>query len=86
MIEKTVTVMNKAGLHARTAALFVTRAGDFTCDIRLVRNGKEANARSIMGIMSLGITRGAEITIKAEGEDAPEAVAALAAMVQAFAD
>lgn len=85
MIEKTVTVMNKAGLHARTAAQFVTRAGDFACDVRIVCNGKEANARSIMGIMSLGITQGAEITIKAEGDDATEAVAALTALVQAFA-
>jgi phosphotransferase system HPr (HPr) family protein len=86
MIEKTVTVTNKAGLHARTAALLVARAGDFACDIRIAKDGREANARSIMGIMSLGITQGAEIIIKAEGEDAPEAVAALAAMVQTFGD
>lgn len=86
MPEKTVTVTNKAGLHARTAAVFVQKAQEFACAISVIRDGKEVSAKSIMGIMTLGISQGTVITIKAEGEDSPEAVAALAQLVQAFAD
>lgn len=86
MPEKTVTVTNKAGLHARTAAVLVQKAQEFACDISIFRDGKEVSAKSIMGIMTLGICQGTVITIKAEGENAPEAVAALAQLVQTFAE
>ncbi|HBS92820.1 MAG TPA: phosphocarrier protein Chr [Firmicutes bacterium] len=86
MAEKTVTVTNKAGLHARTAAVIVQKAQEFTSDISIIRDAKEVSAKSIMGIMTLGISQGTVITIKAEGKDASQAVAALAQLVQAFAD
>ncbi|MDD2282571.1 MAG: HPr family phosphocarrier protein [Eubacteriales bacterium] len=86
MAEKTVTVTNKAGLHARTAAVIVQKAQEFTSDISIIRDAKEVSAKSIMGIMTLGISQGTAITIKAEGKDASQAVAALAQLVQAFAD
>ncbi|HBI55318.1 MAG TPA: phosphocarrier protein Chr [Firmicutes bacterium] len=86
MAEKTVTVTNKAGLHARTAAVIVQKAQEFTSDISIIRDAKEVSAKSIMGIMTLGISQGTVITIKAEGKDASQAVATLAQLVQAFAD
>ncbi len=86
MAEKTVTVTNKAGLHARTAAVIVQKAQEFTSDISIIRDAKEVSAKSIMGIMTLGISQGTVITIKAEGKDASQAVAALVQLVQAFAD
>ncbi|WP_018132088.1 HPr family phosphocarrier protein [Effusibacillus pohliae] len=81
MAEKTVTVNLRAGLHARPAALFVQQANKFTSEIFVEKAGKTVNAKSIMGIMSLAISKGSEITIKAEGSDAERAVETLAEMV-----
>ena len=75
--EKKVMITNKTGLHARPAAQFVQKAGKFDSKIEIVFEEKEVNAKSIMGIMSLGISQGTEITIRSEGEDAEEAVQTL---------
>jgi phosphocarrier protein len=72
--EKNVTIVNETGLHARPASQFVQKAGKFKSDIQIVFEDKEVNAKSIMGVMSLGIGQGKEITLKAEGEDEVEAV------------
>ncbi|WP_062354338.1 HPr family phosphocarrier protein [Bacillus kwashiorkori] len=77
MEEKKVVVKLKSGLQARPAALFVQEANRFSADIFIERDGKNVNAKSIMGLMSMAIGSGAEITIKAEGSDAKEAVEAL---------
>lgn len=82
MIERKVTVTNETGLHARPAALFVQAAQSFKSTI-LVKNGnKTADAKSILGVMSLGVTPGTTITILAEGEDAQEAVDALIHLIE----
>lgn len=81
MAQKQVTVALRSGLHARPAALFVQQANKFTCDIFVEKDGKSANAKSIMGVMSLAIGCGAEITIRAEGSDAERAVEELSEMV-----
>ncbi|GAX90789.1 HPr family phosphocarrier protein [Effusibacillus lacus] len=81
MAEKSVTVNLRAGLHARPAALFVQQANKFTSEIFVEKAGKTVNAKSIMGIMSLAISKGSEIKIKAEGSDADRAVETLAEMV-----
>lgn len=81
MAEKSVKVNLRAGLHARPAALFVQQANKFTSEIFVEKGGKTVNAKSIMGIMSLAISRGSQITIKAEGTDAERAVETLAEMV-----
>lgn len=81
MVEKQVTVNLKTGLHARPAALFVQEANKYTSEIQVTKGDKKVNAKSIMGIMSLAVAHGTEITISAEGSDAQEAVEALAAMV-----
>jgi catabolite repression HPr-like protein len=81
MVEKNVTVNLETGLHARPAALFVQEANRFSSEIWVVKGTKKVNAKSIMGIMSLAVSRGTEITIMAEGPDEEEAVRVLADMV-----
>jgi phosphotransferase system HPr (HPr) family protein len=80
--EKRVKVGLRAGLHARPAALFVQEANKFVSEIFVEKQGKSVNAKSIMGIMSLAISNGAEIVIRAEGADAETAVNRLAEMVE----
>lgn len=77
MVEKDVHVALKGGLQARPAALFVQEANRFSSDVFLIKNGKKANAKSIMGVMSLAVGPSASVTIAANGNDEGEAVAAL---------
>lgn len=81
MAEKTVTVGLSAGLHARPAALFVQEANKFTSEIFVEKQGKSVNAKSIMGIMSLAISHGTDVLIRAEGPDADAAVNRLTELV-----
>lgn len=74
MAEKTFKVTNDSGIHARPATALVNAAGRFNSEITLDYKGKSVNLKSIMGVMSLGIPQGVEITIKAEGNDADEAI------------
>ena len=81
-IEKSVEIKNRTGLHARPAAQFVQKAGQFESKINIIHDGKEVNAKSIMGVMSLGVGKGNKITIKAEGSDSKEAVQELIDFVE----
>lgn len=81
-LERTVTLRNKVGLHARPAALFVETAGKFPAEITVIKDGREVSAKGIIGLLSLGATSGTTITIRAEGEQAAEAVAALVDLVE----
>ncbi len=81
MVEVTVKLLNKVGLHARPAALFVETAKKFRSDIRVEKDGKEVDAKSILGILSLGAEYGSVITIKVNGEDADKALKALVKLV-----
>jgi phosphocarrier protein len=76
-------IVNKLGLHARAAAQFVSVAGRFTAAVDVERGGNRVNGKSIMGVMMLAASQGTRIRIEAEGEDAEEALAALAALVTA---
>lgn len=76
-MEKKFTIIDEMGLHARPATVLVNTAGKFASDITLEYNGKSVNLKSIMGVMSLGVPHGAEITVAAEGDDAAEALAAI---------
>ena len=80
--EKSVSVTNETGLHARPAAQFVQKASSFGSEINIIFEGKEVNAKSIMGVMSLGVTRDNEILIKADGEDESEALEELADFIE----
>lgn len=77
MAEKQFTVIDKAGIHARPASQLVNTANQFKSDIFLVYNGKDTNLKSVLGVMSLGIGNGESFSIRAEGEDAEKALAAL---------
>ncbi len=74
MPEITLTVNHPVGLHARPAALFVQTSKRFKSDIRIKHKDKETDAKSILGVLTLGASQGATVTIKAEGEDAEEAL------------
>lgn len=76
-----VIVKLKTGLHARPAALFVQEANKFASEIFVEKDEKKVNAKSIMGIMSLAISAGTEVTISAEGSDSEQAVNALVTLV-----
>jgi phosphocarrier protein len=80
--EKTLIIKNETGLHARPASQLVKKAGNFKSQIEIIVGEKEVNAKSIMGIMSLGIGKGDEITLKAEGEDAEAAVEGLTEFIE----
>ena len=77
MVEKLFVVKNETGLHARPASLFVQKAAKYKSTIKVKKDGKEANAKSIISVLSLGASFGSEITIIADGPDAEEAVSGL---------
>lgn len=77
MTEKTFTVTAETGIHARPATILVQNASKFDSDIQLEYKGKKVNLKSIMGVMSLGVGKDAEITIYADGSDEEEALASL---------
>jgi phosphocarrier protein len=82
MISRDVTVVNELGMHARAAAKFVHLAGRFRARVRVGRQGREIDGKSIMGILLLAAARGSTITISAEGADEREAVDALVILVE----
>jgi phosphotransferase system HPr (HPr) family protein len=81
MVTGTFTILNSSGFHARPAGLFVETASRFRSVIKVVSGKQTANGKSILSLMLLGATPGAEITIEARGEDEGEALNALAELV-----
>lgn len=77
MVEKQFKVIAETGIHARPATLLVQTASRFESDIQLEYKGKKVNLKSIMGVMSLGVGQGADITITADGGDAENAISSL---------
>ncbi|MFZ5717928.1 MAG: HPr family phosphocarrier protein [Pseudomonadota bacterium] len=78
---RTVEIVNKRGLHARASAKFVKLAAAFDAEVSVSKDGQTVDARSIMGLMMLAASPGCCIEIRAEGEQAQEALDALAALV-----
>lgn len=81
MPERTVTIVNKVGLHARPAAQIVKLASRFQSELTLSRDGLEVNGKSIMGVMMLAAECGAQLLVRAEGPDADQALDAIAQLV-----
>jgi phosphocarrier protein HPr len=81
LAERIVKVMAKVGLHARVAAAFVKTAERFSSTIRVRLGERDANAKSILQILTLGAEHGAEVTIQADGDDAEESIDALEAVL-----
>lgn len=82
MKSKTFTITADSGVHARPATLLVNKAGQYNSDIQIGYKDKKVNLKSIMGVMSLGIPKGAEIEIIAEGDDADEALEGITAVIK----
>ena len=81
MVVKHVTITNQVGLHARPATFFIQKANEFKCSISVEKNDRKVNAKSLLGVLSMGITRGTEIDIVAEGVDEQQVVDTLAELV-----
>ena len=81
MQRKEVNIINKLGLHARAAAKFVTTASRFESDIKLVRDGKEVNGKSIMGVMMLAAAKDTRLELVVSGSDEEEAMNHLTSLI-----
>lgn len=81
MVEEKVIVTLKSGLQARPAAHFVQEANRFSSKVYLQKDGKKVDAKSIMGVMSLAVASGTEVSIIAEGPDEEKAVQSLTAII-----
>lgn len=81
-VETSVLITNRVGLHARPARLLVQTAAQFQSQIRVQCGEKTANAKSIVGVLKLGAVMGNTLVLRAEGEDAEEAISALADLIR----
>ena len=81
MVSRTIQVNNQVGLHARPATFFIQKSSEFKSGILVEKNNKRVNAKSLLGVLSLGVTKGTEITVIADGPDEEAAVQALVSLV-----
>lgn len=82
MVQESVKVSNRLGMHARPAAMFVSHASKFKSEVFIQKQGLKVNGKSIMGVMMLAAEMGSELIISAEGEDEKEAVRVLVELVK----
>lgn len=82
MYSKDVTVSNEVGLHARPATFFIQKANEYKSSIWVERDNRRINAKSLLGVLSLGIVQGSTITVIADGVDEEKAVDALVELVE----
>ncbi|MCV2883664.1 HPr family phosphocarrier protein [Aestuariibacter sp. AA17] len=80
-VEKTLTIVNKLGLHARAATQLVKLAQTFDAEVTLVQGNKQASANSVLGLMMLESSQGKEVTVISEGHDANEALKAIEQLI-----
>jgi len=81
-LEKTYTIVNSLGLHARPAARIVQVANKHRAEIQLAKDGNAVNAKSIMGVLTLAASRGSALTVVCEGEDAEAALSAIGGLIE----
>lgn len=81
MISRNVTIVNKLGLHARAASRLVNCAAGYAAEVRVCRDGRCINGKSIMGVLTLAAARGVELTIETDGADEQEAMDAIAGLI-----
>ena len=82
MISRDVTIQNNVGLHARPATFFIQKANTFKSSIWLEKDDRKVNAKSLLGVLSLGIAKGMTVTLIADGPDDVEAIDVLVELVQ----
>ncbi len=81
MITKEVIIENQVGLHARPATFFIQKANEFKSSIWVEKDDRRVNAKSLLGVLSLGIVKGTAVTIIADGADEDEAIVTLAELI-----
>ena len=81
VISKEVTINNQVGLHARPATFFIQKANEFKSSIWIEREERRVNAKSLLGVLSLGIVKGTAVNIVADGVDENEAIATLSELI-----
>jgi len=81
MVSKEIVVQNQVGLHARPATFFIQKANEFTSSIWISNDERKVNAKSLLGVLSLGITRGTTVTLTVDGADEEAAIEALTSLV-----
>jgi phosphocarrier protein HPr len=81
MIQTTITISNKLGLHARASAKLTKLASSFPCEVWMARGARRVNAKSIMGVMMLAAGIGTEVVLETEGEQEQEATTAIVALM-----
>jgi phosphotransferase system HPr (HPr) family protein len=86
MIEKTVVIKNKLGLHARAAVKFVNTANRYGASVKIIKDETEIDGKSILGILTLAATQGSSILLRVSGKDEAEAWKALAALISSRFD
>ena len=82
-LEKEISIVNRLGLHARPAAMFVRVASRYRSEIWVAKEGEEVNGKSIMGLMMLAAGQGSKVRIRCEGPDAEEAIEELEELINA---
>ena len=82
MISKEVTIQNSVGLHARPATFFIQKANSYKSSIWVEKDDRKVNGKSLLGVLSLGITKGTTITVYADGADQDEALDALESLIK----
>ena len=81
MVSKEVVINNQVGLHARPATFFIQKANEYKCSIWVEKEERRVNAKSLLGVLSLGIVKGTTINIIADGADEDAAIATLAELI-----
>ena len=82
MIQREVTITNSSGLHARPATFFIQKANTYRSSIWVVKDDRKVSAKSLLGVLSIGIAKGMTITIAADGEDEKEAINGLVELIE----
>lgn len=81
MLTREVTINNQVGLHARPATFFIQKANEFKSSIWIEKEDRKVNAKSLLGVLSLGIVKGTSVNIVADGSDEKEALNTLATLI-----
>ena len=81
MLRRDVTIQNNVGLHARPATFFIQKANTFKASIWIEKDDRKVNAKSLLGVLSLGIAKGMTITLLADGQDEDAAIAGLVELI-----
>lgn len=86
MISRNVTIQNSIGLHARPATFFIQKANSYTCSVWIEKEDRRVNAKSLLGVLSLGIVKGTTVTLIADGVDESDAINGLSELIDSGID